>query len=140
MRINLIIHRPRDSFKRQQSDKEEVVNVRYEFFKTKRFNRLNKMQETLYPFANASTTNGSIRQSESARKIADGGKLTRSLASLFNKSKIFKKAHHILVDLETTGNNAAGATTKPTSVLQTPANEQSTSIGGTTFFTEVKND
>jgi hypothetical protein len=74
----------------KKNENEEIVNVRYEFHKTKRLNRLMKVQNSLYPFSNVSSS-GKTMPDRGYGTVADGGKLSRSLATLFNKSKHYLK-------------------------------------------------
>lgn len=64
--------------------------------------------------------------------VADGGKMSRSLANLFNKSKVIDLSNL----LEVRPLYAGGAST----TIQSPSNEQSISNGGGTFFTDLKSD
>jgi hypothetical protein len=88
-----------------------------------------KVQNSLHTFA--STTNGKSVSDRASGVVADGGKMSRSLANLFNKSKVDFNNR-----LEVRPLYAGGAST----TIQSPSNEQSISNGGGTFFTDLKSD
>jgi hypothetical protein len=83
--LTLTVLRPRDFFKKK-NEGDSIVDVRYEFHKSLRLNRLMKVQHSLHTFA--STTNGKSVSDRASGVVADGGKMSRSLANLFNKSKV----------------------------------------------------
>ena len=128
-KLTITVFRPRDFFKKK-NEGDSIVDVRYEFHKSLRLNRLMKVQHSLHTFA--STTNGKSVSDRASGVVADGGKMSRSLANLFNKSKVIDLSNL----LEVRPLYAGGAST----TIQSPSNEQSISNGGGTFFTDLKSD
>lgn len=70
------------------NEAEELAQMRQDFHKNKRISRLIKLQTDVYPFTNADTKVVYRGERGTPGHLADGGRFTRSMATLFNKSKL----------------------------------------------------